>query len=138
MKLPSNDYYRSFSRARFFVQNKSLTGGGRRDWGRRPAHQPHDPKLSCRMHISVIERVRCPPDPLLRGKFGIPQCAAAAGGGGGGGRPPSPIPPSSARENFLSYEKTRARKGSVVVRRKFHRYCGNIIGNDTRGGYISR
>ena len=36
------------------------------------------------MHISVIERVRCPPDPLLRAKFGIPQRAAAAGGGGVG------------------------------------------------------
>ena len=31
--------------------------------------------------------------------------------------------PSSTSENFLSYEKTRARKGSVVVvRRRFHQY----------------
>ena len=33
--------------------------------------------------------------------------------GASGPGQPSSIPPSSARENFLSYEKTRAREGSV-------------------------
>ena len=79
MKLPSNNY-RSFL---YKIKFSWAEGGGIEEGRAAGPRTPHDTKLSCRTHISVIERIRCPPDPILRGKFDVPQRAAAAGGGGG-------------------------------------------------------